>query len=159
MVARSNMSSSPLVKYRSVAKTDTKTGKGYQVAIVVRQNGRVEFYSDFMLVNEYFNTNVQCVDVETDFHQFYLKFATDCEDLVGKRFDQIKYELRTVRHFWRNRIGYNSSKFQKNPDKWNIVLHKRVSNFMKLYTSIINFSMYMLVAHRNMISVFDMTQN
>ena len=30
---------------------------------------------------------------------------------------------------------------------------------MKLYTSIINFSMYMLVAHRNMISVFDMTQN
>ena len=87
MVTKTNMSNSPLVKYRSVAKTDGKTGKGYQVAIVVRQNGRVEFYSDFMLVNEYFNTDVQCVDVETDFHQFYLKFAKDCENLVGKRFD------------------------------------------------------------------------
>jgi len=44
------MAKSPLLKYRSVAKIDPETGKFYQVGIVLRENGRYEIYSDFMLV-------------------------------------------------------------------------------------------------------------
>ena len=32
------------------------------------------------------------------------------------------------------------------------------AKFFKMYTQVINFLTYMLVAHRDMISVFDMTQ-
>ena len=46
---------SPLIKFRSVIKKDARTGKKYQIGLVLRQNGRFEVYSDFMLVNEYLN--------------------------------------------------------------------------------------------------------
>lgn len=54
-VNNSDLTVSPLLKYRSVAKIDKSTGKSYQVSIVVRENGRFEVYSDFMLVSEYMN--------------------------------------------------------------------------------------------------------
>lgn len=59
---------SPLLKYRSVAKLDPLTGKHYQVGLVLRENGRFEVYSDFMLTNEYQLNKLQCVDIETDFN-------------------------------------------------------------------------------------------
>lgn len=55
MITETIMEVSPLVKYRSVAKYDAKLDKHYQVAVVVRQNGRFEVYSDFILVNEFMN--------------------------------------------------------------------------------------------------------
>lgn len=36
-------------------KIDAQTNKKYQVGIVLRENGRFEVYSDYMLVNEYMN--------------------------------------------------------------------------------------------------------
>ena len=42
--------------------------------------------------------------------------------------------------------------------KWHNVIHKRIPNYFKLYTVIVNFSMYMCVAHANMISIYDMTK-
>ena len=45
------------------------------IGLVLRENGRFEVYSDFILVNQYFNPSLQCVDMETDFDQFYLKFV------------------------------------------------------------------------------------
>ena len=83
---------SPLVKYRSVAKIDPKTKQSYQVGIVVRENGRFEVYSDFMLVNEYINPKLQCVDVETDFNQFVLKFVEDSHKVhENTSRDNLKY--------------------------------------------------------------------
>ena len=70
---------SPLIKYRSVAKLDYSTGKNYQISLVLRENGRFEVYSDFMLVNEYLNPMLQCVDIETDFDQFVFKFVKNSE--------------------------------------------------------------------------------
>lgn len=35
-------------------------------------------------------------------------------------------------------------------------MHKRLANYVRLYSQIINFSTYMIVAHRDMISIFDM---
>ena len=75
MVTMQKLSSSPLLKYRSICKKDPATDKSYQVAIVLRQNGRFEVYSDFVRVYEYYNPNKQCVDVECDFDKFALKFV------------------------------------------------------------------------------------
>ena len=58
---------SPLLKYRTVAKVDEATGDRYQVSVVIRENGAFEVYQDFSLVNEFFNPELECVDVETDF--------------------------------------------------------------------------------------------
>ena len=66
---------SPLLKYRSIAKVDAKTNKNYQVGLALRENGSFEVYSDFMLVNEYTNPQLQCVDIESDFEQFHFKFV------------------------------------------------------------------------------------
>ena len=68
-------------------------------------------------------------------------------------------EIRAVRHLWRNRISFSTTKALKMTKKWNWVTHKRVSRFFRLYTQILNFNMYMLVSHRNMISIYDMTNN
>ena len=69
------MTPSPLIKYRSVSKVSPETNNRYQIGLVLRENGRFEVYSDFILVNQYFNPSLQCVDIETDFDQFYLKFV------------------------------------------------------------------------------------
>ena len=37
------------------------------MSVVVRENGAFEVYQDFSLVNEFFNPELECVDVETDF--------------------------------------------------------------------------------------------
>lgn len=159
MITKTNMSVSPLVKYRSVAKYDNHLKKNYQIGIVVRQNGRIEVYADFMLVNEYVNPLYQCVDVDTDFNQFYLKFVKNCEKVnFGESEENLEVEIRQVRHFWRNRISVNTSKIKKDAHCWKHVLHKRISGYFRLYTQVLNFQMYMLVSHRDMISVFDMSQ-
>ena len=75
LVSNTNLVRSPLIRYRGVEKTDSKTGKKYSVGLVLRENGRFEVYSDYMLVGEYYNPQLQCVDIATDFSQFYLKFV------------------------------------------------------------------------------------
>ena len=75
----SELAVSPLLKYRSVSKRNPKTGGYSQLAVAIRENGRVEFFSDFVLVNEYTNPKLQCVDVLTDFRQFYLKFVMNAD--------------------------------------------------------------------------------
>ena len=54
----------------------------------------------------------------------------------------------------------NSSKEMRNGQKkWDIVLHRRISDYFKIYTSIINFANFIIVAHRNLISIFNMNNN
>ena len=67
------------------------------MGIVVRENGRFEVYSDFMLVNEYINEKLQCVDVETDFNQFVLKFVKESHLIKESNplpKDELKFEIR-----------------------------------------------------------------
>ena len=77
LVNSTDQTVSKLLKYRSAVKFDQRTKKHYQVGIVLRENGRYEVYSDFMLVYEKWDPIKQCVDIETDFDQFYFKFAKD----------------------------------------------------------------------------------
>ena len=99
------------------------------------------------------------MDIDTDFNQFYLKFVTNAHRVTkDTAFEELEFQVREVRHFWRNRISFNTSQKKKNASNWQTVLHNRISNYFKLYTQILNFSMYMCVSHRNMISVYDMTK-
>ena len=149
---------SPLLKYTSIIKENPTTGKKYQVAIAIRENGRIEFYSDFILVNEYTNPRLQCIDIESDFDKFYLKFVMNADEVTeDTKEENLKLQIRYVRHLWRNRISFSTTKKMVQYEKWNWVIDKRIANYFKLYTTILNFSMFMLISHRNMISVFDMT--
>ena len=40
-------------------------------------------------------------------------------------------------------------------DAWSEVLHERVAHFVRLYSSMTNFSTYMIVSHRNLVSLYD----
>jgi hypothetical protein len=66
--------------------------------------------------------------------------------------------MRQVRHSWRNRISFNTMKLKKNIEQWNIILHRRIAGYFRLYTQVLNFSTFMLVSHRDMISIFAMGQ-
>ena len=56
LVNSTKMKPAKLLKYRAVAKKEPGIdGKHYMVGLVLRDNGRFEVYSDFMLVNEYIN--------------------------------------------------------------------------------------------------------
>ena len=60
---------------------------------------------------------------------------------------------------WRNRISNDTLKLKKDYEKWNFVVHHRIANYFRLYSQVLNFQKYMLVSHRNMISVYDMTKD
>jgi len=145
----------------------------YHVGIVVRENGRWEVYSDFMLVYDYYDKVQQCIDVETDFNQFYLKFVKNAHlikennkpvdfehqfkgDVDKKTNDYWEIKVRQVRHHWRSRICYDTTKRNKDPKVWDIILHRRIANYFKMYSQIMNFQLFMLVSHRDMISVYEM---
>ena len=59
--------------------------------------------------------------------------------------------------FWRNRIGERTIARDLNTlDGWNEVIHKRVSPFVLLYSEVTNFATYMIVAHRHLLSIYDL---
>ena len=134
LVNISPLTVSPLVKYQTVTRIDKKSGKMYHVGIVVRENGRMEVYSDYILVNEYYNPKFQCIDVRTDFNKFSLKFVKDA-DKVDRTMQasDLKIEIRYVPHFWRNRISLDTSK-SMSVEKWHWTLHKRIASYFNLYT-------------------------
>ena len=87
-----------------------------------------------------------------------LKFVKNADVVTSNdNLEDLEYEIRTVRHYWRNRISFSTSSLKKQADKWDWVLHKRISKYFRLYTQILNFSIYMLVSHRNMLSIYDMS--
>ena len=67
------------------------------------------------------------------------------------------YRVRSVPHFWRNRIGFKTSK-EIDAKIWDFTIHKRIAAYFKLFSQIQIFSMFLLVSHRNMISVYHMTK-
>ena len=54
---------------------------------------------------------MQCVDIETDFNSFYLKFAVDCQEYDDKTdLKDIKFESYKVFHYWRQKISMSTAK-------------------------------------------------
>ena len=56
---------------------ETDDGKLYMVGLVLREDNCIEFYSDFMLVNEYEDPNLPCIDIDCDFNLFYFRFQDE----------------------------------------------------------------------------------
>ena len=122
------------------------------VGVVLRENGRLEFYSDFMQVDEHFDPAALCVDIQTDSDLFCLRFAGQ-PDPEGKG---IHDTFKKIPHQWRNRIGLATSRdIKRGYDKWPVVIHRRIARYFKLYSSIANFQLFQIIAHRKMISIYD----
>ena len=62
-----------------------------------------------------------------------------------------------MRHVWRNRVCYDTTKLKKDPNCWATILHKRIADYFNIYSQILNYQMFMLVSHRDMISVYKMS--
>ena len=111
-------------------------------------------FSDFNLASSYFEPSYQCIDIGTDYNQFFLRFINvkkgEREKTLSEYGDEI--EIRQVRHFWKNQISLNTSKLVPEV-KWSRALHKRTAGFMNLYTTVTNFDTLMIVAHRNILTI------
>jgi hypothetical protein len=59
------------------SQNDDEEDKLYNISLVLRENGRVETYSDFMLTDETTEEESQIIDIETDFEYFYIKSLKD----------------------------------------------------------------------------------
>ena len=64
--------------------------------------------------------------------------------------------IRRVKKKWKNRIAKNTMQEEVILDGWEEVLHERVAPFLRLYTAMTNIATFMIVSHRNMISIFNM---
>ena len=63
-----NQIMSPIVDLRSVMQE--VDGQSYHVAVALRENGQLDFYSDFRLVDQSLATE-KFIKIECDFKQFY----------------------------------------------------------------------------------------
>ena len=54
-----------------------------------------------------------------------------------------------------NRFGMSMGKIMKRNSDFEIALHDRISPYFNLYKQFINFMTYIMVAHRNHVSMFD----
>ena len=68
---------------------------------------------------------------------------------------EIKFKVRKAHHYWRNRISMSTAKLSNNVKEWDYIIDKKVSCFYKPVTHFLNFSTLILVAHRNMLSTYN----
>ena len=61
-----------------------------------------------------------------------------------------------MRKDWKNRIGPTTIEKDLTLDDFSEVTHLLVAPFVKLYVEVTNFATYMIISHRNLLSVFDL---
>ena len=137
---------SPIVKSRSKVFTDDQ-GKFSHQLVAIRENGRVDFYSNFMLVSDYFDENEPVVDVETGSNFFCIKMRKNNKDIDDELYRCIKFKF--------SRLGMRMGQTMTRVSDFDIALHDRIAPYFNLYKQFINFMTYFLVSHRNHISIFD----
>ena len=135
----------------------------YHVGLVLRENGCMEVYSDFIKVSDYHNALHPCVDIETTTNNFFIKCVDNAVLAKMSEVDVEKHKnifiYLKINHSWRNRIDISTAKEFFDDKKWDRILDYRIASYCKLFTRHSNFSTFMLVAHRNFISVYDMRTN
>ena len=53
--------------------------------VALRESGRIDFYSNFMLIEDYYEEDYKCIDIETGVVDFLFKFKTkDNKEVVRK---------------------------------------------------------------------------
>ena len=163
---------SKLVKVCSSVIQDKETKKFTQITLILRKNGSVEIYNDFILKNCLDDKKLQCVDISAGQVYFFFKMIknshlvtadTDPQLLWDKSKEnrQIEVEYHYVAKTWENRIGAQTIAKDDTEllDEWKEVIHKRVSSYVKLYNTVTNFSTFMILSHRNLLSIYDLGVN
>ena len=62
---------SPIMKQRALVTQDAN-GNFIHRLLVLRKSGRINFYSDFMLINEDLDRTNATIDIESGLNQFFL---------------------------------------------------------------------------------------
>ena len=123
----------------------------------MREDGSVEIYSDFILVDKYNDPILQCVDVEAGNHSFFFKMVKNSHLIsMNTQIEELEFEFRKVKKNMRNRIGPSTMAADHQLSRMEQVTHRRVAPFYRLYTQMINFATFTIVAHRNLISLYNM---
>mmetsp|Transcript_8564 Transcript_8564/g.10593 ORF Transcript_8564/g.10593 Transcript_8564/m.10593 type:complete len:143 (+) Transcript_8564:1746-2174(+) len=106
-----SLEKSPMLKFRSSANFDPEAGMWYFVAVVLRENGRLEFYSDFIYTDHLHDPAKQHVDIEVGAKNFYFKLVKNAQQIDQiKSYDDLKFAYSRVRQTWKNRIGPSTIK-------------------------------------------------
>ena len=62
--------------------------------------------------------------------------------------------------FWKNKIGEETIlNSDAKLDEWNEVIQSRVAPYLKLYTEVKSFETFMILSHRNLLSLYDLGIN
>jgi 3-oxoacyl-ACP reductase-like protein len=140
----------PIKKWLLQVSNDAD-GNPFSTAVALREDGSTDFYYNFRRVES--NNETLISDIDFDFTYIYLRELNDSEE--GET-------LHRIMHSWKGRIGMSvvESKLLEQAKlnrTWSRITSKRVSTYMKLYASLCTYEAYVLVAHRNFVSVFDIS--
>ena len=136
---------SSIAKQRALCFRD-RNGKFTHRLLVLRASGRINFYSDFMLVNDDLDEASPVRDIETGANEFCLirPDATETRAVVRE------YQAELFR-FIRTRVV-------ESPAGIEMILHDRIAPYFNLYADFCSFKTFFLVAHRTFVSVFDIVK-
>ena len=75
--ATAGKSKSPLLKFRSSAIQEDENSLWSQVGLLLREDGTVDVYADFIYVDTIFDKNYPCVDIEAGHTNFFFKMVNE----------------------------------------------------------------------------------
>ena len=154
---------SPLVKFRATASKDEVTGQWSVIGLALRLDGSVEVYADFIYADRIYDETRQCVDIEVGNRSFFFKMERNQQTLQeGEDINQIKdrdFQYMRAAKRWQNRIGTGTIQEETIIDTWDEVIHERVSHYVKLFIDIRTIATFIVVAHRNLLSLYDVGDN
>jgi len=119
-----------LLKFRSSAKYDPETKMRYHVALALRKNGSVEFYSDFNYVDVFHKQN-DCVDIEAAGSKFVIRCVDqehkkEIDPKEGMKFNKKYCTLYRSKVVWKNRLSSSTMRPMRkdlHDDEWDQLLH------------------------------------
>ena len=127
------------------------------MAVALREDCSLDFYADFC----YFGSTTkgeEYSEVHFDFKNFYFrkKIKADKSSNDSNKAKTSYFALSKCKLSWKS-IGERFMKaYKKDPEKsWSQrFLNRRVANHLKIFTDMQLLSTYMLVAHRNIVSIY-----
>jgi hypothetical protein len=164
-----HVSNNPIKKVKTiVSKVKDKYNPKQQAchfAVALRDKGDVDFYCNFVYQDTWNPEKASLEkdkraryapvdDIDIDFCRIF--FTTHLKEDPKQRI------MCTNELSWQRNIGSDTLKFIKYDSEKQRVFetasHRRIAGHFKLYTSILSFKTFFLVAHRNFVTSFDMSK-
>ena len=61
--------------------------------VIMRENGRLEFYLNFMLIDDFYDENKKAVDIETGLRSFFFQFKTADDEEIYMKCNTAKFGM------------------------------------------------------------------